>query len=293
MKKEIAPLLKKQIIAIVKEALAEDRAFNDITSNVLISPLIKAKFKIIFKERGVLCGIEFAKEAFLALDKKMIFKKIKNDGSLIQKGEVVAEIYGKARSILSAERTALNFLGHLSGIATLARKFAGLTSVSKIGITDTRKTLPLLRQSQKYAVRIGGGLSHRANLAEQFLVKNNHLAILAREEKNRPVIEFAIERIKNKNKGLKKIEIEVRSLKELKYALKLKPDIIMLDNMNVNNIKKALQLREKINPRIKIEVSGRMTPSKVKRLSSLDIDYISIGMLTHSVKIIDLSLKAA
>jgi nicotinate-nucleotide pyrophosphorylase (carboxylating) len=284
-------ITKSKIRGLVKKALEEDKVHNDITTLALIRPDIKANFKIVFKEEGVLCGIDFARETFLIMDNRIIFKKFKNDGESIEKGMSVAEIYGRTQSILSAERTALNFVSHLSGIATLTREFTEIVKFSKIHITDTRKTLPLLREVEKYAVRVGGGVSHRRNLAQFFLIKDNHLNILKREEKLKNEIGFAINRAKQKNKGRKKIEIEVKNLNALRKALKSKPDIIMLDNMNIKDIKKALLWRKKLNPSVKIEVSGRMSVSKVKKLSTLDIDYISIGMLTHSARSIDVSLE--
>lgn len=292
MKKKSALFLpKNEVRALVKKALVEDEAFHDITTLTLIKPGLKAKFKIVFKEKGVLCGIDFAREAFLAMDNKAIFKRLKNDGQFIKKGTAVAEVYGRAQGILSAERTALNFLGHLSGIATLTREFTKITKASKIYITDTRKTLPLLRKIEKYAVRAGGGVSHRMDLAQHFLIKDNHLEVLRKKEEVKPVIEFAISKIKNKNKNSKKIEIEVGNLREFEHALELTPDIIMLDHMSIKDIKKALTWRTKTNPSVKIEVSGRISLSKIKKLSSLNIDYISIGMLTHSPKSIDVSLE--
>ncbi len=292
-KKTVAKLPITKIKILVKKALKEDEAFNDITTRALFKPGLQGKFKIVFKEKGVLCGIDFARETFLNIDKKIVFKKLKNDGELIKKRAAVAEIYGRVGAILSAERTALNFLGHLSGIATLTREFVKITTASKIQITDTRKTHPFLRKVEKYAVRVGGGISHRMDLADYFLIKDNHLDVLVKKEKIKSAIEFAIRKIKNKNKGLKKIEIEIKNLREFKDALNLTPDIIMLDNMNIKSIKKALLRRKKLNPRVKIEVSGGVSLSNIKKLSSLDIDYISIGMLTHSPKLIDVSLEVS
>ncbi|MFH1856665.1 MAG: carboxylating nicotinate-nucleotide diphosphorylase [Candidatus Omnitrophota bacterium] len=287
MNKSLLPFSRDSIKILAKKALDEDTAFNDITSLSVINPRTKAVFKIIFKEDGIVCGIDFVREIFLAVDNKTVFNALKKDGEFVKKNSAVAEISGLAQSILSAERTALNFLGHLSGIATLTREFA--EAAPNIKITDTRKTLPFLREIQKYAVRSGGGVSHRMNLAEQFLIKDNHLDILKSREGVKDYIKLAIARIKaGRNK--KKIEIETRNLKEFKEALESKPDIIMLDNMSIGQIKKAVLLRNKTNPLLKIEVSGKMTVSKVKKSASLGIDYISIGMLTHSSKSIDVSL---
>lgn len=287
MKNKFAPLDRNKIKDLVKRALTEDKAFDDITSRALIQPGTTVKCKIVFKEAGVLCGIDFAEESFLAVDGKTIFKKLKEDGQLVAANECAAEIEGQALGILSAERTALNFLGHLSGIAALTNKFVA-AGKSKIAITDTRKTMPLLREIEKYAVRVGGGVSHRMDLAERFLVKDNHLDILKKTGEKKP-IKFAA--IKIRKHSSKLLEIEVDNLKDFKEALELKPDIIMLDNMSRGQIKQALSLRDKINPSMKIEVSGGMTIAKIKKLSSLKIDYISIGMLTHSPKSIDIGLE--
>lgn len=288
MRNKFAPLDRNKIKDLVKRALAEDKVFEDITSRALIGLAANVRCKIVFKEAGMLCGIDFAREIFLAMDGKITFKKLKENGEFIAKNEVVAEIEGQARAVLSAERTALNFLGHLSGIATLTDKFVAAAVKSKIAITDTRKTLPLLREVEKYAVRVGGGVSHRMDLAERFLVKDNHLDILKKTGEKNP-IEFAVLEIKKHSS--KVLEIEVDNLKDFGQALELKPDIIMLDNMNMRQIKQALLLRDKINPSMKIEVSGGMTIAKIKKLSALKIDYISIGMLTHSPKSIDIGLE--
>lgn len=288
MKDRFALLDRNKIKVLVKKALAEDKAFNDITSRTLIKPDTRVRCKIVFKEAGMLCGIDFAEETFLTVDRKTIFKKLKKDGEFITKNGTVVKIEGTALSVLCAERTALNFLGHLSGIATLTNKFVAAAGKSQIAITDTRKTLPLLRQIEKYAVRVGGGVSHRMDLAERFLVKDNHLDILKKTGEKRPV-EFAIMEIKKHSSKL--LEVEIDNLIDFKQALKLNPDIIMLDNMSIMQIKQALCLRDEINPSVKVEVSGRMTIPKVKRLSLLKIDCLSIGMLTHSPKSIDIGLE--
>lgn len=290
-KRKILPLSRNKIMDVVKRALEEDKAFNDITTRAVISPQTKAKCRIVFKENGVLCGLDFAREAFLAVDKKISFKRLKEDGDFIKKNEAAAEIEGSAQALLNAERTALNFLGHLCGIAYLTRKFVAAASPQNIQITDTRKTLPLLREIEKYAVRTGGGISHRKNLAKQFLIKDNHLDILKKSGQNKSPIAEAVERARAKNKNRKKIEIEVQNLKEFEEALKLTPDIIMLDNMKAKDIKEALLQRDKKSPHVKIEVSGKMNLSKIKKIAGLNIDYISVGRLTHSAKSIDIGLE--
>lgn len=262
-----------------KLALNEDLyPSGDITSE-LINKNIKKKVKMISNQKGILGGIEFAKETFKLIDKKIKFKNIKKDGSPIKKGEVVATIDGDLKNILTGERVALNFVSHISGIATKTNMF-----VKKVGkktkICCTRKTIPNLRVIQKYAVKLGGGINHRFNLSDEYLIKDNHIS----SEKNfENLIQRAI-----KKKGRKKITVEVDNLSQLKRILGLKFDRILLDNMSSKDLKKAIRMSRKF---YETEASGGISLKNVKNVSSTGVDRISIGSLTHSMNALDLKLE--
>ena len=262
-----------------KLALNEDLyPLGDITSE-LINKNIKKKVKMISNQKGILGGIEFAKETFKLIDKKIKFKNKKKDGSRIKNGEVVATIDGKLKNILTGERVALNFVSHISGIATKTSMF-----VQKVGrktkICCTRKTIPNLRVIQKYAVKLGGGKNHRFNLSDEYLIKDNHIS----SEKNfENLIQRAI-----KKKGKKKITVEVDNLSQLKRILGLKFDRILFDNMSSKNLKKAVKMSRKF---YETEASGGINLKNVKNISSTGVDRISIGSLTHSINALDLKLE--
>jgi len=213
---------------------------------------------------------------FQELDKRIVFEKKAKDGQKLKNNETIAFVSGKANSILKSERVALNLLSLMSGIATKTDKFVKKVEPFKIKVTDTRKTFPLLRALQKYAVRIGGGYNHRLRLDEMVLVKDNHLKILG-----------GINLLNSKEDY--KIEIEAQSLDEFKHALSFNPDIIMLDNMKIKDIKQAVQIRK--NRPIKLEVSGGMNLANIKKYAATGIDIISVGELTDSVKSVDISLE--
>ena len=272
-------LSKNFIKSSCKLALNEDLyPSGDITSE-LINKNIKKKVKMISNQKGILGGIEFAKETFKLIDKKIKFKNKKKEGSLIKKGEVVATIDGKLKNILTGERVALNFVSHISGIATKTNMF-----VKKVGkktkICCTRKTIPNLRVIQKYAVKLGGGTNHRFNLSDEYLIKDNHIS----SEKNfENLIQRAI-----KKKGRKKITVEVDNLSQLKRILGLKFDRILLDNMSSKDLKKAVRMSRKF---YETEASGGISLKNVKNVSSTGVDRISIGSLTHSMNALDLKLE--
>ena len=272
-------LNKNFIKSSCKLALNEDLyPSGDITSE-LINKNIKKKVKMISNQKGILGGIEFAKETFKLIDKKIKFKNKKKDGSRIKKGEVVATIDGNLKNILTGERVALNFVSHISGIATKTNMF-----VKKVGkktkICCTRKTIPSLRVIQKYAVKLGGGTNHRFNLSDEYLIKDNHIS----SEKNfENLIQRAI-----KKKGRKKITVEVDNLSQLKRILGLKFDRILLDNMSSKNLTKAVKMSRKF---YETEASGGINLKNVKNVSSTGVDRISIGSLTHSINALDLKLE--
>ena len=274
----------EDIKKIVKYALDEDIGRRDITTELFVSSSKIVRSLIICKEdKVILCGLDLAKLTFKMLDKDIVFKTRLKDGDLISKGKIVAEIKGKARSILTAERTALNFLSFLSGVATYTYRFKEKTKPYKIKIMDTRKTHPGLRILEKYAVRIGGGYNHRRTLEEMILIKDNHLKVIGGIEKLEGMLENIRKMIKSK-----KIEIEIKNIDEFKIAQILKPDIIMLDNMSLKDIKKIVKLNK---GKIKLEVSGNIGLGNIREIAKTGVDMVSVGALTHSVRAVDFSLE--
>ncbi len=273
-------LLSNQFIkSTCKLALNEDLyPSGDITSD-LINNNIKKKVKMISNQSGIIGGLEFAKETFKLIDKKIKFIIKKKEGSYIRKGNIVAIIEGNLKNILIGERVALNFVSHISGIASTTNKFVRLAG-KKTKICCTRKTIPNLRVLQKYAVKLGGGINHRFNLSDEFLIKDNHLS----SEKNfENIIKRAI-----KNKKRRKITVEVDNLKQLHKIYGLKFDTVLLDNMSIQNLKKAVKLVKK---KYTTEASGGVNLNNIKKIASTGVDRVSIGMLTQSVSAIDIKLE--
>ena len=264
---------------IVKLALNEDLyPSGDITSNLIKNKKI-IKAKIITNQNAIIGGLLFAKHAFLLVDKKIKFVAKKKDGSFVKRKSVIATIQGNAQNILIAERVALNFMSHISGIATKTNKFVKLAG-KKSKICCTRKTIPTLRVIQKYAVKLGGGINHRFNLSDEFLIKDNHLS----SEKNfENIIKSAI-----KNKKRRKITVEVDNLKQLKEIIGLKFDTVLFDNMNIKILKSGVKLAKKY---YETEASGNINIKNVKSVAATGVDRVSIGAITHSVKAIDLKLE--
>ena len=271
-------LSKNFIRTTCKLALNEDLfPSGDITSN-LLNNNIKKKIKLISNQSGVIAGLEFAKQTFSLIDKKIKFKIKKKEGSNIKKGNTVAIIEGNIKNILTGERVALNFLTHLSGIATITNAF-----VKKVGkkskICCTRKTIPNLRVIQKYAVKVGGGTNHRFNLSDEYLIKDNHIA-------SSNIKELILKA--NKSKTKKIITVEVDNLKQLKEILGLKFDRLLLDNFNLKSLKKAVKL---VKNKYQLEASGNVTLKNVNKIAASGVDRISIGRITHSVPSLDLKLE--
>jgi nicotinate-nucleotide pyrophosphorylase (carboxylating) len=268
---------------IIRRALREDIGKGDITTTAIIPKDKCAKAILKTLEDCVICGIDIAAKVFKIQDKKIRFKPFFLDGQKIKKGGIIACISGKARSILTAERVALNFLSLLSGISTKTRAYVDKVKPYKVKILDTRKTIPGLRELEKYAVRVGGGFNHRMRLDEMVLVKDNHLKVVGGCK--------GLEEIK----GSYTFEIEVKNLKEFKQALKLEPDIIMLDNMSIKDMKKAVIMNRPTPPAARrhtlIEASGGIDLKNVKKIASIGVDMISIGELTDSIKSVDISLE--
>ena len=266
------------ILNTVKLALNEDLyPSGDITSS-LVENDKSIKIKLIANQSAIVGGLLFAKQAFYLIDQKIKFRIKKRDGSNVKKGSLIATIEGKAKNILIAERVALNFLSHISGIATITNKFVKLAG-KKTKICCTRKTIPNLRVIQKYAVKIGGGINHRFNLSDEYLIKDNHIA-------SSDLKTLVIKAIKNK-KG-KKITVEVDNLKQLKSLMGLKFDRVLLDNMSSNNLKKAVKI---INGSYETEASGNVNLKTVKSIAKTGVNRISIGSITHSAPAIDFKLE--
>jgi nicotinate-nucleotide pyrophosphorylase (carboxylating) len=271
-------LSKTFILNTVKLALNEDLyPSGDITSS-LVENDKSIKIKLIANQSAMVGGLLFAKQAFYLIDQKIKFRIKKRDGSNVKKGSLIATIEGKAKNILIAERVALNFLSHISGIATITNKFVKLAG-KKTKICCTRKTIPNLRVIQKYAVKIGGGINHRFNLSDEYLIKDNHIA-------SSDLKTLVIKAIKNK-KG-KKITVEVDNLNQLKSLMGLKFDRVLLDNMSSNNLKKAVKL---INGFYETEASGNVNLKTVKSIAKTGVNRISIGSITHSAPAIDFKLE--
>ena len=271
-------LNKNFVRNICKKALNEDLyPSGDITS-ALIDRKIKKKIKLISNQNGIIAGLDFAKETFGLIDKQIKFNTKKKEGSVVKKNEVIATLEGRVQNILIGERVALNFLSHISGIATKTNLF-----VKKVGkktkICCTRKTIPTLRYVQKYAVKVGGGLNHRFNLSDEFLIKDNHIAIS-------DIKSLILKAIKNK-KG-RKITVEVDNLNQLKKVIGLKFNTVLLDNMNTTTLKKAVKLAKKY---YKTEASGNINLKTVKKFAQTGVNRISIGNLTHSSSALDLKLE--
>ena len=272
-------LSKNFIKSSCKLALKEDLApSGDITSNLLKNNLNR-KVKMISGQKGILGGLEFAKETFKIIDKKIKFKIKKKEGSKINKGTVVAIIEGNLKNILKGERVALNFISHISGIATKTDEFVKRAG-GKTKICCTRKTIPSLRLIQKYGVKLGGGTNHRFNLSDEFLIKDNHLVS---EKKFENVIKKAII-----NKKGRKITVEVDRIYQLKKILGLKFDRILLDNMKIKTLKACVKLAKKY---YETEASGNVTLKNIKKIAFTGVDRVSVGALTHTVSAIDLKLE--
>ena len=262
----------------VKLALNEDLyPSGDITSGLIQDNKV-IEVKLISNEKAVIGGLKFAKYAFALIDDKIKFIVKKKDGSLVKKNSLIAIIKGKAKNILIAERVALNFLSHISGIATKTNQFVKLVG-KKCKICCTRKTVPNLRVIQKYAVKLGGGVNHRFNLSDEFLIKDNHIA----SSNLRELVSLAIK----KKKG-KKITVEVDSLNQLKQIIGLKFDRVLFDNMNNKNLKQGVKIAKKY---YETEASGNINLKTVKSVAATGVDRISVGSITHSAPAIDLKLE--
>lgn len=269
----------------VKLALREDVGHKDLTATALLDETRQIRAELEAKQAGVLCGMDVAERVFRHVDEDLRFLPVAKDGEALEPMREVAYINGSARSILIAERVALNFVGHLSGIATLTRQYVDKVKGTKAKIMDTRKTLPNMRVLEKYAVATGGGVNHRAGLYDQVLIKDNHLRVL--QDRSIPDIVRTVKEsvLKNVIVGL-----EVKNLKELAEALKTKVNYILLDNMTPETVLEAVKMREKAGARAELEVSGGISLETVRKYAETGVERISIGALTHSAPWLDVSL---
>ena len=271
-------LSKDFIRNTVKRALNEDLyPSGDITSSLIKNNKV-IKVKLLSNQNAIIGGLLFAKQAFDLVDSKIKFIIKKKDGSIIKKGSLIATIEGKAKNILTAERVALNFLSHISGIATKTNEFVKLAG-KKCKICCTRKTIPNIRVIQKYAVKLGGGTNHRFNLSDEFLIKDNHIA----STNIKSLVSLAV-----KNKKGKKITVEVDNLKQLKTIMGLKFNTVLFDNMSVKNLKQGVKIAKK---NYETEASGNVNLKTVKSIARTGIDRISVGSITHSSTAVDLKLE--
>ena len=266
---------------LIEIALKEDIGSGDITTENLIAPGLSGRGAIIAKEPLVIAGLDVAKRVFEYLDPEVAFKPKRHDGDTVKEGEMVVEIEGNLRALLMGERTALNFLQRLSGIATHTRSFIDALGEPRVRLVDTRKTTPGWRVLEKYAVRAGGAHNHRMGLYDGVLIKDNHIAVCGG-------IKNAVERIRGRISHLLKIEVEASTQGEVKEALDAGADVIMLDNMDLEQIKAAIEL---IDGKAGVEVSGRVSRGDLLFLAAAGVDIISIGALTHAAKSMDISMR--
>lgn len=266
---------------LIEIALQEDIGTGDITSDALFEDEHVEKSGVITaKENLVIAGLEIAKRVFLTVDHHLNWERYVEDGAPVPRGSKVAKVSGRFKSLLRAERTALNFLQHLSGVATLTAQFVEKVKGTKAQILDTRKTLPGMRALEKMAVRAGGGQNHRLGLYDRYLIKDNHLAGISIAE--------AVKRAKAHNVNRVPIEVEIQRLDQIDEAIAAGADILMMDNFSVVNLKEAVQ---KVAGRVQIEASGGITLENVRAYAETGVDFISVGALTHSAHAVDLSLE--
>jgi nicotinate-nucleotide pyrophosphorylase (carboxylating) len=274
-----APLDPGLYREIVRRALAEDLGWGDVTTEATVAAGLKARGVVLAKSPCVIAGVDVAAEAFRQLDPAVVFTVRKGDGSSCSPGDVVAEVSGSAASMLTAERTALNLMQRMTGIATMTRRYVDATG-GHITILDTRKTTPTLRALEKYAVRAGGGTNHRAGLDDGILIKDNHIRLAGG-------LAEAVRRMKAANQEMP-IEVEAQSLDQVDEAIQSGADVILLDNLTTDQIKDALA---RIAGRAKVEISGGVTLERIPELARTGADYVSIGALTHSAPAADLSFE--
>ena len=273
--------MKMQADQLIRMALQEDITSEDVSTNAVMPTATKGTVELIAKEDGVIAGLDIYARVFTILDEKTEIDFYCKDGDEVKKGELMATVTGDIRVLLSGERVALNYLQRMSGIATYTRQVAKLLEGSKVTLLDTRKTTPNCRVFEKYAVRVGGGCNHRYNLSDGVLLKDNHIGAAGSVTK-------AIQMAKAYAPFVRKIEIEVETLEQVKEAVEAGADIIMLDNMTPEVMKQAVEL---INGRAQTECSGNITKENIQQIREIGVDFVSSGALTHSAPILDISMK--
>ncbi len=274
-------LLQFHIDDIIKTALMEDINYIDVTTDYLIDENQISKAVYVAKDSGIVCGTEVAMRVFKLLDSEAETRIFIKDGEYVERGNIIADITAKTKALLKGERTALNLIQHMSGIATATRRCVDLVSGTKASIAETRKTLPGLRALQKYAVTVGGGKNHRYNLSDCAMLKDTHLDAYGS-------ITNAVMALREKTGHTVKIEIEVQTLEQLEEALDVGCEIIMLDNMSCEMMAQAVKITD---GRAKLEASGNVTAENIRAIAETGVDIISLGALTHSVKAFDISMK--
>jgi nicotinate-nucleotide pyrophosphorylase (carboxylating) len=273
---------------LISLGLREDlNQIGDLTSRALIPPDLKGVVQIVSRQEGVLAGVEIAERVFTQINKHCRLNRLCTDGARLAPGMVVAEAHGPVAALLTAERTALNFLTHLSGIASLTRRFVDAAAGSKAKILDTRKTIPGWRLLAKYAVACGGGTNHRMGLYDGVLIKDNHLGAWTSGTEAAP-ISAAVRHARKVSPSGVSIEVEVDSLEQLTDALQGDPDIVLLDNMSCDEMRQAVALRDRSAPSMQLEASGGITMATIGDIARTGVDRISIGALTHSAPTLDL-----
>jgi nicotinate-nucleotide pyrophosphorylase (carboxylating) len=273
--------LRRSMRRIVRRALDEDVGRGDLTTVLVVPADARGRARIVARQAGIIAGLAAARATWRALSSKVTFSLKKRDGDAVKRGDVVAEVRGPLRALLTGERVALNFLQRLSGIATLTRAY--VERARPATILDTRKTTPGLRALEKAAVRAGGGRNHRFSLDELILIKDNHIAAAGS-------ITEAVRRVRAKHPR-RRIEVEARTLAQVREAAALKPDILMLDNMPPARMRRAVEIVRAVSPKTIIEVSGGMTLARVRRVAATGVDWISVGALTHSAPALDLAVE--
>jgi nicotinate-nucleotide pyrophosphorylase (carboxylating) len=274
----MTPNISPEILSGIRLALAEDIGSGDVTTGSILPPEVRMQGCILAKQAGIVAGLDVAEAVYRQLDPDVEFDALVEEGSRVSSGERLATVRGRAQSLLTAERTALNYLGRMSGIATLTRQFVDLVAGTKAIILDTRKTTPGLRQVDKLAVRRGGGSNHRMGLYDMILIKDNHIDAAGS-------ITAAVDKARAAASGLE-IEVETRTLADVREALRLGVERILLDNMPIGMMAEAVSL---VAGRAKLEASGNITLETVRQIAGTGVDFISVGALTHSVKVFDVS----
>ena len=293
---EMVELNKKRVDLIVRYALKEDVWTGDITSQSVLNKGLEVDAVILARQAGMICGINIAERTFDCVDSELRFRPLVKDGDHVEPGQEVAFVEGKAQSILKGERTALNFLSLMSGVATKTRRLVDEIKGTKAALYDTRKTIPLHRYLQKYAVTVGGGTNHRSGLWDMVLIKDNHIRAFGIQKKstdNESIIKEIIDQARSNVQKNIRIEIETETLKECERALDEKPDVIMLDNMPPETVKKAVALRREkgLEGEVLFEVSGGITLENISEYAQAGVEIISTGSITSSVEPIDFSLE--